>query len=194
MTPLQRYNALEKAKTVTPDWSTISILKLHHSPDHTVHRQGIRFSNTYYQADELTHIVGQKVDILFHRIQPPYAPSSLTVIYQNDYLCEVYPAERRHMSGDDLVDIMHDSDRQNEPAKEMKATITKIRQSADAILPDKAKSGLGEKNQLSDMVFAPSVEDEATHSDDADVSSRPYPTHRNDIRKALAFLFGDDQS
>ena len=192
MTPLQRYNALEKAKTITPDWSTISVLKLHHSPDHKVGRWGIRFSNTYYQADELAHIVGDNVDILFHRVQPPYAPSSLTVIHQNRYLCEAYPAERRRMSGDDPADIIHNSDRQNQPQREMKAAITRIRQSVDAILPDKAKSSPGEKNQLSDMAFAPSVNGDDASIDDTDSKFHTPTSRRNDVRKGLSFLFGED--
>lgn len=61
MTPLQKYAFLEKAKTITPDWGTISILKLHHSVNHKVGRWGIRFCNTYYQADELAKIVGNTV-------------------------------------------------------------------------------------------------------------------------------------
>lgn len=194
MTPLQRYNFLEKAKTITPDWSTINILKLHLSSGHKVGRWGIRFSNTYYQANELANIVGSKVDILFHRVQPPYAPSSLTVIHQNRYLCEAYPAERRHMTGDDPAEIVHDSDRHNRPAREMKAAITRIRQSADAIMPDKARSNSGEKNQLSDMVFAPSVENDVTYTEDVNSKTQSHaaPSHRNDIRKGLSFLFGEE--
>lgn len=189
MTPLQRYKALEKAKTITPDWNTISILKLHHSSGHTVGRWGIRFSNTYYQADELSKVVGDKVDILFHRVQPPYAPSSLTVIHQNRYLCEAFPAVHRHISGDQPIDIMFDSDRQNQPHREMKATITRIRQSANAILPDKAKPDPDEKNQLFDMAFAPSVE--AEHISPQSIGSVTAPSG-SPIQKGLAFLFGED--
>ena len=194
MTPLQRYRFLEKAKTITPDWSAINILKLHHSSDHKVGRWGIRFSNTYYQADELAAIVGNKVDILFHHVQPPYAPSSLTVLYQNRYLCEAYPAERRHMYGDAPSEIVQDSDRHNRPAREMKAAITRIRQSAEAMIPNKARSTPSEKNQLSDMVFAPTVEDDITYTEDdnSKIQSPSALSHRNDIRKGLSFLFGEE--
>ena len=75
MTPMQRYERLEKARTITPDWKTISILKLHFSPNHVVSRWGVRFKNTYYQADELAGIVHDRVDILYHKVQSPYAPS-----------------------------------------------------------------------------------------------------------------------
>lgn len=192
MPPLKRYNFLEKAKTITPDWSTISILKLHHSTEHKVGRWGIRFCNTYYQADELAYIVGEKVDILFHRVQPPYAPSSLTIIYHNHYLCDAYPAERHQMAGDNLVNIIHDSDRQNRPAKEMKATITRIRQSAYAIMPDNAKSNLTEKNQLSDMIFAPAIDEEISPNVDDKSADHVSSSQKCDIRKGLSFLFGEE--
>ena len=190
MTPLQKYAFLEKAKNITPDWSTISILKLHHSANHKVGRWGIRFCNTYYQADELAKVVGNTVDILFHRVQPPYAPSSITVIYQNHYLCEAFPAELRHLTDDSITDIMHDTDRQNQPCQEMDNDIARIRQSADAILPDKAKSKPCEKNQLFDMVYAPAVEEEQTvtfaPSETSSISKQSL------IQKGLSFLFGED--
>lgn len=190
MTPLQKYAFLEKAKTITPDWNTISILKLHHSANHKVGRWGIRFCNTYYQADELAKIVGNTVDILFHRVQPPYAPSSITVIYQNHYLCEAVPAELRHLADDSITDIMHDTDRQNQPRQEMENDIARIRQSADAILPDKAKSKPCEKNQLFDMVYAPAVEEEQI------ATLAPCETSsiskESSIQKGLSFLFGED--
>ena len=185
MTPAQRYTVLEKAKTITPDWSTISILKMHHSAGHKVGRWGIRFCNTYYQADELARIGGQAVDILYHSVQPPYAPSSITVILNNSYLCEAFPAEARHMTGDSPVDIMHDSDRQNQPAQEIKSTLSRIRQSAGAILPEKAKAELAERNQMYDLSFAPTVEE--NHSPNIHHQSQS-----SSVKKGLAFLFGED--
>ena len=187
MNPLQRYKALEKAKTITPDWSTISVLKMHHSPLHTVKRLGIRFKNTYYQADELATVGDDPVDILYHNVQPPYAPSSITVIHNNRFLCEAFPAEIRHLTGDSPVYIMHDADRQNKPAQEMKSTLKRIRQSASAILPEKAKSSPGESPQLYDLTFGPAVEGE-----DTEVSSLTNMKSKSSIQKDLAFLFGDD--
>lgn len=183
MPPLQRYHFLEKAKTVTPDWSTISILKLHHSANHIVGRWGIRFCNTYYQADELAGLVGQKVDFLYHSVQPPYAPASVTVIHNKTYLCEAFPAETRHLTGDSPLEIMHDVDRQNRPAQEMKTALTRIRQSAESILPDKAKSSPSERNQIYDLSYAPAV-DAAEHSTSTSI--------RSAVKEGLTFLFGDE--
>ena len=184
MAPMQRYSFLEKAKTITPDWSTISILKMHHSSGHKIGRWGIRFRNTYYQAEELARVVGETVDILYHDVQPPYAPSNITIIHNSRYLCEAFPAETRHMTGDSDIDIMLDSDRQNQPAQEIKATLSRIRQSAESILPDKAKSNPSERNQMYDLIYAPAVAEEQTSS--------PARAHQSSVKKGLAFLFGDD--
>ena len=113
MSPIQRYENLEKARTITPDWNTISILKLQYSANHVVIRWGIRFKNIYYQADELASIVKNRVEILYHKVQPPYAPASITVIHNNRVLCEAFSAETRHLTGDASVLIMCDSDRQS---------------------------------------------------------------------------------
>lgn len=187
MSPAQKYELLEKAKTITPDWSTISIMKMHHSPKHTVTRKGIRFSNTFYQADELGGMVDTEVDILFNRVCPPFAPASISVIHNNKYICEAIPAEIRHQAGDSSLDLTLDSDRQNRPAREMKSQVTRIRRSAEAILPDKAKSKPNEKNQLYDMVYAPSVPEEPVES----IFTCP-DSKKSYVQKGLSFLFGDD--
>ena len=88
------------------------------------------------------------------------------------------------MTGDSDIDIMLDSDRQNQPAQEIKATLSRIRQSAESILPDKAKSNPSERNQMYDLIYAPAVAEEQTSS--------PARAHQSSVKKGLAFLFGDD--
>ena len=88
------------------------------------------------------------------------------------------------MTGDSAIDIMHDSDRQTKPAQEIKATLSRIRQSAESILPDKAKSSFSDRAQMYDFTYAPSVAEEQT--------TLSTPAHQFSIEKGLAFLFGDD--
>ena len=140
---------------------------------------------------QLARIVGKTVDILFHKVQPPYAPSSISVIHNNCYLCEAFPAETRHFTGDSPVDIMLDTDRQKKPAQEMKATIARIRQSANSILPEKAKSQPTEKNQMYDMTFAPSVEEEQL-SMPSSPNNQSTKTRESCVKKGLSFLFGEE--
>lgn len=188
MSPIQRYEHLEKARTITPDWNTISILKLQYSANHIVGRWGIRFKNVYYQADELANIVKNRVEILYHKVQPPYAPASITVIHNNRVLCEAFPAETRHLTGDSKALIMCDSDRQNQPAREMRQTLDKIQQSAHGILPQKVKSSPDNKSQLYDMTYGPAVDElpiENNIPQECNTASS--------IRKSLRFLFGDDE-
>ena len=194
MTPMQRYERLEKARTITPDWKTISILKLQFSPNHIVGRWGVRFKNTYYQADELSGIVHDRVDILYHKVQSPYAPSSITIIHNNRVICEAFPAEIRHLAEDPKTLVMCDSDRQNQPAKEMNSLLTQIRQSAHAILPDKVKSStesiesIESRSQLYDLTYGPSVIDSEATS-----SPKTKDTTATDIQKSLRFLFGEEE-
>jgi hypothetical protein len=80
LTPIQLYEQLPKIRAITPDWQTVSILKMHLKPKCMIYRQGVLFNTIYYQADELAGHVGDYVDVLYHAVQPPYSPSSLTVI------------------------------------------------------------------------------------------------------------------
>ena len=65
---------------------------------------------------------------------------------------------------------------------EIKSTLSRIRQSVDAILPDKAKSKPSERVQMYDYSFAPSVEEEPPHG----------CSRQSSIKKGLAFLFGEN--
>lgn len=69
MSPAQRYSALDKAKTLVPDWKTLGILKRHYYPDSAVvsHR-GVRFQKVYYTDEALAAHVGDRVDILISHL------------------------------------------------------------------------------------------------------------------------------
>ena len=194
MSPMQKYQTFAKARDVTPDWNVISILMMHHKSNKKVGKWGIRFQNTYYQADELSAIVGDYVDFLYHSVPLPYAPSSITVIHNGNYLCEAFPAEKRHMTGDCQVDMMADSDRQHQPADLYGRNITQIRRTVHAILPDQARTETldeFERNQMYDQTFAPKVEDNVVIITDLSDTSKENGT-RN-IQDALSFLFGDKE-
>ena len=45
MSPMERYHALEKPYMVTPNWQTLSALKMHHAAGCKIRRHGIRFQN-----------------------------------------------------------------------------------------------------------------------------------------------------
>ncbi len=89
------------------------------------------------------------------------------------------------------MDIILDSDRQKKPAQEMKATIARVRQSANSILPEKAKSQPTEKNQMYDMTFAPSVEEEQL-SMTSSTNNQSTKTRESCVKKGLSFLFGEE--
>ena len=185
-------NVLKK-RGRTPDWKTISILKLHFSPNHVVSRWGVCFKNTYYQADELAGIVHDRVDILYHKVQAPYAPSSITIIHNNRVICEAFPAEICHLAEDPKTMVMCDNDRQNQPAKEMNFLLTHIRQSAHAILPDKVKSSMESiesiesRSQLYDLTYGPSVIEPET------ATPKTKDTTSTDVQMSLRFLFGEEE-
>lgn len=72
MSPLEKYNALEKPYLVTPDWQTLCALKLHHAPDYHIGRQGIRFQNVWYWDDALREYIGSSADIFYHSVEKPF--------------------------------------------------------------------------------------------------------------------------
>ena len=187
MSPMQRYQTLERVKTSTPDWPTISILKLHHSSDHKVGRWGVRLQNAYYQADELAPLVGQKVDILFHKVQPPLAPASITVVHNNHFVCEAFPAESRHLTDDSPSKVALSSERQNRPAAEMHRSLARIRRSAKAIMPEGVTSG---KAELYDLAYGPAIEQEVETEEEIQTSRAE---SAKEVQAGLDFLFGNDQ-
>ena len=186
LTPMQLYEKLPKVSTVTPDWRTVSILKMHIRTNLVVHKQGVLFSNVFYQADQLAKHVGDKVDVLYHRAQPPYVPSSLTVIFQGAALCEAYPDQYFQMVGTSIIDLSLHSDVQREAEKQYSRALSHVRMSAKAILPDSPRST--DRALLYDETYAPATKEEVSAPEQAD-EPRISP---NFIQNGLQILFGEE--
>ena len=183
---MQLYEKLPKVSTVTPDWRTVSILKMHIRTNLVVHKQGVLFSNVFYQADQLAKHVGDKVDVLYHRAQPPYVPSSLTVIFQGAALCEAYPDQYFQMVGTSIIDLSLHSDVQREAEKQYSRALSHVRMSAKAILPDSPRST--DRALLYDETYAPATKEEVSAPEQAD-EPRISP---NFIQNGLQILFGEE--
>ena len=164
MSPAQRYVSLPKARKAVPDWKTMSILKRHYYPEKClVGPYGIRFQNVIYSDDALAAIRGKYVSILCHSFTPPFAPSSVTVIYNNEAVCEALPKRKNTYTGENPRILTEDSDTHNRPAKEMKNTVSRISRIAGAILPDKITNPvLSRKDQLREVTYGQTPLEEDT--------------------------------
>ena len=155
MSPAQRYASLEKARDVIPDWKTMSILKQHYYPEKTtVKSQGVRFQNIYYKSEQLSGIVGDTISILCASFTPPCAPSSITVLGNNGFVCEAFPARYNKYTGESGSVLAELSDIQNQPVKEMRSAVSRISRVASSILPEAAEApDLSQKDQLREYTY-----------------------------------------
>ena len=201
MSPSQRYQSMEKARRTVPDWKTMSILKRHYYPDQAkVGAYGIRFQNVFYKDDALADIPGKWVSILCHSFTPPYAPSSITVIYNNKAICEAFPVRRNSFVNESDSVLSEASDTQNRPAKEMKRAVSRISRMANSVLPDnKSKPELSQKDQLREVTYGQTVNEMEESSDrvnpiSASLSSLQndpaFPASMKSYDRAYELLFG----
>lgn len=203
MSPLERYHVLEKPYLVTPDWRTLSALKMHHASGCRIRHHGIRFQNTWYWDDELRQHIGGTADVFYHSVEKPLVPSSITVAVNGKFVCEAFPAERLPFTEAEPVSLQSHIDGQQRQQREMKQAITRINQSAAGILPAYASASISEKAQLRDYCYAASVnettpelsEDAATSSDSPKITTAPSAVSQNtspaDFQEMLRFLFGE---
>lgn len=208
MTPMQRYENLTKSRTLIPSYKTISIIKKHFKPDCLIQLQGIRFCYVYYDAEELRQLRGQYVDILYFKVSSPFAPSSITVIYQSEYLCEAFPKTANRYTNESPQILSEISYAQNEPASTINKAVTKIRNNVSDILPDNMtaasldkfqKSAKGQQEQLRDEAYAPPYKEMVGSADNADpATSLPdiesKQTSKCLIQQGLDFLLGIDDT
>lgn len=208
MTPMQRYENLTKSRTLIPSYKTVSIIKKHFEPNCLIQAQGIRFQYVYYDADELKSLRGQHVDILYFKVTKPFAPSSVTVIYQSEYLCEAFPNTANaytETASKILSEISHEQNRQ---AANISNAVTKIRSNVSDILPDHTtassleefqKSTTGQREQLRDEAYALPYKTESETSN-SDESTAPLPdieskqTSKILLQQGLDFLLGIDNT
>ena len=204
MSPLEKYNALEKPYLVTPDWKTLCALKLHRAANCRIGRHGIRFQNVWYWDDALRGHIGSSADVFYHFVEKPFAPSSLTVTVSGRFVCEAFPAQKLPFTGADPAELQSHIDGNRQHEKELKETITRINRSAAAILPPEASaSTVSEKAHLRDHCYAASVTEQASAPSD---SAPPLPDDPENIpgtdaaskisspsavQEFLNFLFGE---
>ena len=94
MSPLELYRSLPKARDLTPTWKTMAALKMERKPNVACDSHGIQFSGEYYWSDELRWFTNfdekpTQIDILYNKpIMKEEAPLSITVLYNNKFVCE----------------------------------------------------------------------------------------------------------
>ena len=193
MTPMQKYQHLPKARNLIPSVKTLSALKQHYKDNCLVQSQGIRFNYVYYDADELKQMRGYHVSILYFNVTKPYAPASITVIYQNNYVCEAYPKQMNsYMDVPEKVlsEISHD---QNSTASEIRKKVTRIRRNTYAILPDHFDAHTLEKFEKSDKGRYAQLKEEAFSVPYQQEEKEYEPNDPDLIQKSLDMLFGPDE-
>ena len=205
MSPLEKYDVLEKPYLITPDWQTLCALKLHHAANCRIGRHGIRFQNVWYWDDALREHIGSSADIFYHSVEKPYAPSSLTVTVSGRFVCEAFPAQKLPFTGADPAELQAHMDGNRQHEKELKETITRINRSAAAILPPEASaSTVSEKAQLRGYCYAASVTEQASAPSDSagtlpdgpecvpEADARSKTTSPANVQEFLNFLFGEE--
>ena len=210
MSPLERYHALEKPYLVTPDWQTLSILKMRHTAGCKISRYGIRFQNVWYWDDALYPHMGNTANIFYHAVEKPLAPSSITVTVNGKFVCEAFPAQKLSFTDANPIELQAHLYGQNRHTAEMKHAITRINRSVSAILPEERAAAdhntsntiLPEKVQLRDHSYtvqtieqtpALSTQVPATtdNTDETAAGASSNKTSQSSIQEILSFLFGE---
>ncbi len=216
MTPMQRYENLTKSRTLIPSYRTISIIKKHFKENLLIQRNGIRFAHVYYDAEELKPLRGQHVDILYFKVSKPYAPSSITVIYQLDQLCEAFPTNANAYTGVATSLLSEISHEQNKQASNIQRAVTNIKKSVSDILPDNTtaesierfnKTKIGKREQLRNEAYSVPYRDEnnesnvdQTYAHEESEFHNEYQSHKTkqtskiSFREGLDYLLGEDDN
>lgn len=204
MSPMERYHALEKPYLVTPDWQTLSALKMHHAADCKIRRHGIRFQNVWYWDDALAQHMDAAADIFYHAVEKPLSPSSITVTVNGRFVCEAFPAQKLPFTDADPAQLQAHLDGQRRHQQEMKKTICRINQSVAGILPpDASAAATSEKAQLRSHCYAAALYEQTPTLSDNALPLQDSPemtpvagacqnkTSPSSIQEVLSFLFGE---
>ena len=92
--PLQMYQELPRANTITPDWASLAVLKSRQGR-YMVHSDGIHYGNELYWHPALHPLIRDHKEEKYLVDVFDFDQSfvhSLTILYQNQYLCEASPA------------------------------------------------------------------------------------------------------
>ena len=92
--PLQRYQELPRANTITPDWASLSVLKAHQG-QYMVHADGIHYNEELYWHPSLHPFIRKRKDDKYLVDVYDFDQSfvhTLTIMYNRQYLCDAAPS------------------------------------------------------------------------------------------------------
>lgn len=140
LSPENRRLIIPAVRTNIPSQEDLSLLRFHRKDGCKVGANGIHFANCYYYAKELERFTGPdgpKVSIQYNRVTKPLAPQSVTVIYEDVFVCEAFAMERLLPVEENASEYKYFLDSRNHRIQQLNASIHRINRSAEALLPAK---------------------------------------------------------
>lgn len=124
--PLQKYNRMEKANTIVPDWNTLSVF-MAPKKSHKVHPQGIKYNN-----DLLWHPDLAREDVMGHYVSiydfDQTFCHSISVIHNGKYLCEAEPLIHQKVDETDRLKLEQHLEEQKAQKRRISRKVTAVKQ------------------------------------------------------------------
>lgn len=123
LSPLQLYEKLPRADTITPDWNTLSVFMVEKS-SHKVHPQGIKYRNEFYWHPFLRDYIGEYVQI--YDFDQSFC-HSISVLAKGKYLCQAEPLVHQGIIEADRLKLIHHLEEQKQQKRIVSKQVSTVK-------------------------------------------------------------------
>lgn len=142
LSPVQRYEQAEKARSDVPDWATMSVFKSQ-CVRRVVSTQGVRLNNQIFWHPDMADAIREQVTVYFNRGYNP----SVTVFRDGRFLCEAEPIECMNLIEADQERVAAHMADQKRQQRRITDRLAYLRQSTKRISREAYAEAIDEQRQ-----------------------------------------------
>lgn len=129
--PLERYQSLPRASTLTPDWNSLAVFKAVRNKKYKVHPNGIHYRGDFYWHPALQEYISRRGQedryVQIYDFDQSFC-HSISVLYNGQFICEAEPLVRMRLMETDRLRLAQHLEEQKAARRAVSRRVTRVQQ------------------------------------------------------------------
>ena len=129
--PMERYQSLPRAHTLTPDWNSLAVFKAVRNRKYKVHPNGIHYRGDFYWHPALQEYISRRGQedryVQIYDFDQSFC-HSISVLYNGRFICEAEPLVRMRLMETDRLRLAQHLEEQKAARRAVSRRVTRVQQ------------------------------------------------------------------
>lgn len=201
LSPLERYQHLPRARTLTPDWNSLAVFKTVQNKKYKVHPNGIHYKGDFYWhpalQDYVSHRGKEDKYVQIYDFDQSFC-HSISVLYNGRFICEAEPLVRLRLIEADQLRLAQHLEEQKASRRAVSRRVARIQQilrSAGVSTNRYAESALHDDSEPSLPLYVEQIDLQRDQQDATILSDTAHALGQMALqkRRALEHILHDPQ-